>query len=177
VVIYFYKTFVLQLLTIITHLFVFLSFKIIYIFLCVYLPNTGNTDRTQNKNKTLLNEMITRLQLVCRDPELKLHPDVFSLFLQVRGGVRRRGVHHLHRHGAEEQELRLGSGVRLGPRLVSVRPPRSRLKHIHSVQIGPFPFASSLLNDAKLTVASYLVSIFYSISAVTSALRRGGAHV
>jgi len=27
----------------------------LYYFVCVYLPSTGNTDKTKNKNKTLLN--------------------------------------------------------------------------------------------------------------------------
>ena len=53
--------------------------------------------------------------------------------LQVCCGVRRRGVHHLHGDGAEEQELRLGPGVCLEQRLVHLRHPRG-LQHLENLQ-------------------------------------------
>ena len=63
------------------------------------------------------------------------HPlmDISAWLFQVCGGVRRRGVHHLHSHGTEEQELRLSPGICLEQRLLRLCHPRG-LQHCQDLQ-------------------------------------------
>lgn len=73
----------------------------------------------------------------CKPPPPVHASNARPRLLQVRGGLRRRRVHHLHGHGSEEQELRLRPGVRLGSRFfrVSVAASRDRRRPFESGQV------------------------------------------